>query len=104
MVRNISRSANDRGLNRRKTGSRAEELLERSDSAILHNQWLIARPASLGGIVHHYYYGRFSRGFHAKDDFFNNISIFWVKVGGGFIEAEDLGLDDQGPGDAQAVS
>ena len=99
MLRNISRSANARGLNRGKTGSGAEELLERSDSAILHNQWLIARPASLGGIVHHYYYGRFSRGFHAKDDLFNIIIVLLVKVGSGFIEAEDLGLDDQGPGD-----
>ncbi len=100
MVRNISRSANARGLNRGKTGSGAEELLERSDSAILHNQRLIAQPAGLGGIVRHYYYGRFSRGFHAKDDLFNNISSVMVKVGGGFSEAEDLGLDDQGPGDA----
>jgi hypothetical protein len=76
MVRNISRSANARGLNRGKTGSGAEELLERCDSAILHNQWLIAQPASLGGIVHHYYYGRFFRSFHPKDGFFNNIMVF----------------------------
>jgi len=25
--------------------------------------------------------------------------MFMIEVGGGFIEAEDLGLDDQGPGD-----
>jgi len=50
--------------------------------------------------VRHYYYGRFSRSFHAKDDLFNNFSILRVEVGGGFIEAEDLGLDDWGPGDA----
>jgi hypothetical protein len=55
---------------------------------------------SLGGIVHRYYYGRFSRDFHAKDYFLINIIVLVVKVGGGFIEAEDLGLDDQGPGDA----
>jgi hypothetical protein len=53
--------------------------------------------------VRHYYYGRFSCGFHAKDDFFNYLSMFLIKVGGGFIEAENLGLDDQGPGDAQAL-
>ena len=69
----------------------------------MHNQRVIAQPTGLGGIVRHYYYGRFSCGFHAKDDFLNYFSIFMVKVGGGFIEAEDLGLDDQGPGDAQAL-
>jgi hypothetical protein len=37
---------------------------------------LIAQPADLGGIVRHYYYGRFCRGFHAKDDLFNIISGF----------------------------
>ncbi len=70
---------------------------------MIHNQWVIAQPAGLGGIVRHYYYGRFSRGFHVKDYLFNNFSIFRVEVGGGFIEAKDLGLDDQGPGDAQAL-
>ena len=76
----MSRSANARGLNRGKTGSGAGESLERSDSAILHNQQLIAQPAGLGGIVRHYYYGRFSRGFHAKDDFFNDIRVFWSRL------------------------
>jgi hypothetical protein len=75
-------------------------LLERNDSTILHYQRLIAQPAGLGGIVRHYYYGRFSRSFHAKDDLFNDFSILRVEVGGGFIEEEDLRLDDQGPGDA----
>jgi hypothetical protein len=37
---------------------------------------LIAQPADLGGIVHRYYYGRFSCGFHAKDDLFNSIRAF----------------------------
>jgi hypothetical protein len=68
---------------------------------MIHNQWVIAQPAGLGGIVRHYYYGRFSRGFHAKDDLFNDFSILRVEVCGGFIEAKDLGVDDQGPGDAQ---
>jgi hypothetical protein len=99
MVRNISRSANARGLNRGKTGSGAEGLLERSDSAILHNHWLIAKPAGLGGIMRHYYYGRFCRGFHAKDGFLYNIRVLLVKVGDGVIESENLGLNDQGPGD-----
>ena len=75
-------------------------MLEGNDLAMIHNQWVIAQPAGLGGIVRHHYYGRFSRGFHVKDDLFNDFSIFRVEVGGGFIEAEDLGLDDQGPGDA----
>jgi hypothetical protein len=48
--------------------------------AIIHNQRLIAQPAGLGGIVRHSYYGRFSRGFHAKDDFFNYLSRFLIKV------------------------
>ena len=87
-------------MNRGKTGSGTGELLERSDSAILHYQQVITQPAGLGGIVRHYYYGRFSRGFHPKGDLFYNIRVFLVKIGGGFIEAEDLGLDDQGPGDA----
>jgi hypothetical protein len=60
---------------------------------------LIAQPAGLGGIVRHYYYGRFSRGFHAKDGFLYNIRVLWVKVGGGCIEAKDRGVDDQGRGD-----
>ena len=59
----------------------------------------MAQPAGLGGIVRHYYYGRFSGAFHAKDDLVNNIRVFWIKVGGGFIEAEYLGLYDLGPGD-----
>ena len=67
---------------------------------MIHNQRVIAQPVGLGGIVRHYYYGRFSRGFHAKDDLFNIIIVLLVKVGGGFIEAEDLELNDQGPGDA----
>jgi hypothetical protein len=52
----------------------------------------------LGGIVRPSYYGRFSRGFHAKDDLLNIIIVLLVKVVGGFMEAEDLGLDDQGAG------
>jgi hypothetical protein len=52
---------------------------------MIHNPWVIARPASLGGIVRPYYYGRFSRDFHAKDDLFNNFSMLGVKVGGGCI-------------------
>jgi hypothetical protein len=71
---------------------------------MIHNQWVIAQPGGLGGIVRHYYYGRFFRGFHAKDDLFNDLSILRVEVGGGFIQGKDLGLDDQGPGDAQALS
>jgi hypothetical protein len=46
------------------------------------------------------YYGRFSRGFHAKDYFFNIILVLLLQAGGEFIEAEDLGLVDQSPGDA----
>jgi hypothetical protein len=30
---------------------------------------VIAQPAGLGGIVRHYYYGQFFRGFHAKSVF-----------------------------------
>jgi hypothetical protein len=52
--------------------------------------------------VRHGYYGRFSRGFHAKDDLFNYLSMFFIKVGGGFIKAEDPALDDPGPGDPPA--
>jgi hypothetical protein len=50
--------------------------------------------------VPHYYYGRFCRGFHAKDDLFNNIKAFLRKVGGGIIGAEDRGRDDHGAGAA----
>jgi hypothetical protein len=67
---------------------------------MIHNQRVIAQPVGLGGIVRHYYYGRFSRGFHAKDDLFNDFSILRVAVGGGFIQEKDLELNDQGPGDA----
>ena len=67
---------------------------------MIHNQRVIAQALGLGGIVRHYYYGRFPRGFHPKGDLFNNITFLLIKIGGGFIEAEDLGLDDQGPGDA----
>ena len=67
---------------------------------MIHNQRVIAQPVGLGGIVRHYYYGRFSRDFHVKDDLFNDLSIFMVEIGGGFIQEKDLGLDDQGPGDA----
>ena len=31
------------------------------------------------------------------------IMVLCIKVGGGFMAAEDLGLDDQGPGDASAL-
>jgi hypothetical protein len=40
--------------------------------------------------VRHYYYGRFSPSFHAKDDLFNEIIVFLVKAGGGFIQEKDL--------------
>ena len=75
-------------------------MLEGSGSAMVHNPWVIAQPSGLGGIVPHYYYGRFSRSFHVKDDLFNDFSMFMVGGGGQFIEAEDLGPDNRGPGGA----
>jgi hypothetical protein len=47
--------------------------------------------------VSHYYYGRFSRGFHAKDFFNNIIKVLLLQLGGGFIEAEDLRQAVPGP-------
>jgi hypothetical protein len=47
---------------------------------MIHNPRVIAQPACLGGIVRHHYYGRFRRGFHAKDDLFNNFRMFLVGV------------------------
>jgi hypothetical protein len=65
---------------------------------MVHNQRVIAQPEGLSGIGRHSYYGRFSHVFHAKDDLFNDLSMLRVAVGGRFIETEDLGLDEQGPG------
>jgi hypothetical protein len=47
------------------------------------------QAAGLGGMVHFYYYGRFSRSFHAKVDLFNKIIVFLVQAGGGFIQEKD---------------
>jgi hypothetical protein len=60
----------------------------------------MAQPAGLGGIVRHSYYALFSGAFHAKDDFIKNINLLCVRVGGGCSAEKDLGIHDQGPGDA----